>query len=129
VLVYSIGIGDPNAKELPSIVIGPFAIGGGGVERVDAQTLHTLSTETGAKTYIIRQVGDGGALRTACQQISLELREQYTLGFVAPDPHAGGYRSVRVESPSHSDNTVRVRKGVEVGGPAAYAAGPGAPVP
>src|SRR5215469_9216521 len=28
VLVYSIGIGDPNAKELPSIVIGPFAIGG-----------------------------------------------------------------------------------------------------
>jgi Ca-activated chloride channel family protein len=129
VLVYSIGIGDPNAKELPSIVIGPFAIGGGGVERVDAQTLHTLSTETGAKTYVIRQVGDGAALRKACQQISLELREQYTLGFVAPDPRAGGYRSVRVESPTHSDNTVRVRKGVEVGGPAAYAAGPGAPVP
>jgi Ca-activated chloride channel family protein len=129
VLVYSIGIGDPNAKELPSIVIGPFAIGGGGVERVDAQTLHTLSTETGAKTYVIRQVGDGAALRKACQQISLELREQYTLGFVAPDPSAGGYRSVRVESPSHPDNSVRVRKGVEVGGPAAYAAGPGAPVP
>lgn len=130
VLVYSIGIGDPNAKELPSIVIGPFAIGGGGVERVDAQTLHTLSTETGAKTYVIRQVGDGAALRKACQQISLELREQYTVGFVAPDASAGGYRGVRVDSPSHPEDTVRVRKGVEVGGPAAYAAGPpGAPVP
>jgi Ca-activated chloride channel family protein len=129
VLVYSIGIGDPNAKELPSISIGPFSLGGGGVERVDADTLHALSTESGAKTYIIRQVGDGVALRKACTQISLELREQYTVGFVAPNASSGGYRSVRVDSPTHPDDTVRVRKGVEVGGPAAYAGGPGAPIP
>jgi len=129
VLVYSIGIGDPNAGGLPSVAIGPFVFGGGGIERVDAETLHTLSSETGAKTYIIRQVGDGVALRKACQEISLELREQYTIGFVAPDATAGGFRSVRVDSPSHSDDTVRVRKGVEVGGPAAYAAEPSAPVP
>ena len=129
VLVYSIGIGDPNAKELPSISIGPFSLGGGGVERVDAATLHALSTESGAKTYIIRQVGDGVALRKACTQISLELREQYTVGFVAPNASSGGYRSVRVDSPTHPDDTVRVRKGVEVGGPAAYAGGPGAPIP
>ena len=128
VLVYSIGIGDPNAKELPSISIGPFSLGGGGVERVDAATLTQLSTESGAKTYIIRQVGDGQMLRKACSQISLELREQYTLGFVAPDASAGGYRSVRVDSPTHPADTVRVRKGVEVGGPAAYAAEPGAPI-
>jgi Ca-activated chloride channel family protein len=129
VLVYSIGIGDPNAGGLPSVAIGPFVFGGGGIERVDAETLHTLSSETGAKTYIIRQVGDGVALRKACQEISLELREQYTIGFVAPDATAGGFRSVRVDSPSHPDDTVRVRKGVEVGGPAAYAAEPSAPVP
>ncbi len=124
VLVYSIGIGDPNAGGGASIAIGPFVLGGGLTERVDAETLRTLSTETGAKTYIIRQVGDGAALRRACEQISLELREQYTLGFVAPDAHSGGYRSVRVESPNHPDDTVRVRKGVEIGGPAAYASEP-----
>src|ERR1700690_398088 len=58
--------------------------------------LPTLSTETGAKTYIIREAGDGEALRKACENISLELREQYTIGFLAPDPSAGGYRSLKV---------------------------------
>ena len=129
VLVYSIGIGDPKAGGDVSLSIGPWSIGGGGAERVDAETLHTLSSETGAKTYIIKQVGDGAALRKACQQISLELREQYTLGFVAPDASAGGYRSVRVESPNNPDDTVRVRKGVEVGGPADYAAEPRSAIP
>ena len=85
-----------------------------------------LSTETGARTYVIRQVGDGVALRNACAQISLELREQYTIGFLAPDPGAGGYRSVRVDVPGRPTSMVRVRKGVEVGGPRAYASDPGA---
>jgi Ca-activated chloride channel family protein len=130
VLVYSIGIGDPNAPEPSGITIGPFAIPMlGSQDRVDSQTLHTLSAETGARTYIIQRIGDGAALRTACQQISRELREQYTLGFVAPDPGAHGYRSVRVDTPTHPGETVRVRKGVEVGGPAAYAAEPGTPIP
>ncbi len=117
VLVYSIGIGDPNASGSGiSIAIGPFSLPSlGDIERVDAQTLHTLSTETGAKTYIIAQVGDGEQLRNACQSISLELREQYTVGFVAPDASAGGYRSVRVDVPGSPSATVRVRKGIEVG--------------
>ncbi len=116
VLVYSIGIGDPNASSMPSIAVGPFVIGGGDIEKVDSETLHTLSEETGAKTYIVRQVGDGEALRRACENISLELREQYTIGFVAPDPTAGGYRSLRVDVPGKPTAEVRVRKGVEVGG-------------
>jgi len=127
VLVYSIGIGDPNASEGPSLAIGPFVIGGGGIERVDAETLRMLSTETGAKTYIIRQVGDGVALRKACEQISLELREQYTIGFLAPDPKSGGYRSLGVDVPTHSGVDVRVRKGVDVGSAPAYASDPPPP--
>ncbi len=128
VLVYSIGIGDPNATAgLGSIAIGPLVIGGGDVDRVDAETLSALSKETGARTYIIHQVGDGAQLRAACEQISLELREQYTIGFVAPDASAGGYRSVHVDVPTHADAAVRVRKGVEVGGARAYASGPDAP--
>ena len=115
VLVYSIGIGDPNAANLPGIALGPL-IFGGDVDQVDARTLNMLSTETGAKTYIVREVGDGEALRNACETISRELREQYTVGFVAPDASRGGYRSVHVDMPGHPEDTLRVRKGVDVTG-------------
>jgi Ca-activated chloride channel homolog len=116
VLVYSIGIGDPNGGSGGlSVSIGPFVLGNDDSEHVDAETLHTLSTETGAKTYIVREAGDGEALRRACENISLELREQYTIGFLAPDPSAGGYRSLKVNVPGKSGADVRVRKGIEVG--------------
>src|SRR5580700_11109870 len=124
VLVYSIGIGNPNESSAASITIGPFVIGGDDPEHVDAETLHTLSTETGAKTYIVRQAGDGEALRRACENISLELREQYTIGFLAPDPSAGGYRSLRVDVPGKSGADVRVRKGIDVGAAPSLAGGP-----
>lgn len=125
VLVYSIGIGDPNAANLPGIALGPF-IFGGDVDQVDARTLNLLSTETGAKTYIVREVGDGAALREACATISRELREQYTVGFVAPDAGRGGYRSIHVDVPPHPEVSVRVRKGVNVSGTeSADAAPPG----
>ena len=123
VLVYSIGIGDPNESS-GGLVVGPFVIGGDDSEHVDAETLHTLSTETGAKTYIIREAGDGEALRKACENISLELREQYTIGFLAPDPSAGGYRSLRVDVPGKSGADVRVRKGIDVGAAPSLAGGP-----
>jgi Ca-activated chloride channel homolog len=127
VLIYSIGIGNPNAGG-PSIRLGPFVIGSDESDEVDVDTLRMLSTETGAKTYNVRVVGDGGALRTACSEISRELRQQYTVGFVAPDPGAGGYRGLRVDVPTRPGVDVRVRKGVDVGSRStagsAYAASP-----
>ncbi len=115
VLIYSIGIGDPNASPL-SVQIGPFSFGGPGEgDEVDVRTLRMLSTETGAKTYNVRVIGDGNALRTDCAEISRELRQQYTVGFLAPDPGAGGYRGLRVDVPTHPGVDVRVRKGVDVG--------------
>ena len=129
VLVYSIGIGDPNASGGGlAVAIGPFVLGNDESERVDSETLHALSGETGAKTYIIREAGDGESLRRACENISLELREQYTVGFLAPDPAAGGYRKLNVEVPGKPGADIRVRKGVEVGARSATAAyDPGAP--
>ena len=121
VLVYSIGIGDPNASGFAFPF--PFLFPGDDGERVDAKTLETLSGETGAKTFIVGRVGDGAALRNACEQITLELREQYTVGFVAPDPELGGYRSLKVEVPERPDLEVRVRKGVTIGGREAAMAG------
>lgn len=116
VLVYSIGIGDPSPSSGVGLAIGPLIFGGGGdLERVDAETLKMLSNETGAKTFIIREVGDGEALRNATASISQELREQYTVGFLSPDPERGGYRNLRVEVPGHPGDMARVRKGVTVG--------------
>jgi Ca-activated chloride channel family protein len=116
VLIYSIGIGDPNAGSGGvAFQIGPLVIGGDDTEQVDVKTLRMLSTETGAKTYNVRAVGDGAALSADCSEISRELRQQYTVGFLAPDPSAGGYRGLRVDVPTHPGVDVRVRKGVDVG--------------
>jgi Ca-activated chloride channel homolog len=126
VLIYSIGIGNPNASPI-GLSFGPFSFGGDG-EQVDVRTLRMLSTETGAKTYNVRVIGDGNALRADCSEISRELRQQYTVGFLAPDPGAGGYRGLRVDVPTHPGVDVRVRKGVEVGSrPPAASAYAGSP--
>jgi Ca-activated chloride channel family protein len=123
VLIYSIGIGNPNSTRTGlGFGIGPLMFGGDR-DHVDAGMLRTLSTETGARTYLLGEVGDGELLRQDCIAISNELREQYTAGFVVPDPAAGGYRSLRVDIPGRPELTVRTRKGVTVepGVPSAYA--------
>jgi Ca-activated chloride channel homolog len=124
VLIYSIGIGDPNSGGM-GIAIGPFMFGGD-MDHVDTQTLTQLSNESGARTFVVREVGDGEALREDCAAISNELREQYTAGFVAPDPSRPGYRSLRVDVPGRPELSVRVRKGVTVGGSGTEYAGPDA---
>ena len=123
VLIYSIGIGDPNSGGGVGIAIGPFMFGGD-MDRVDTQTLTELSNESGARTFVVREVGDGEALRQDCAMISNELRQQYTAGFVAPDPSRPGYRSLKVDVPNRPDLSVRVRKGVTVGGGSTEYAGP-----
>jgi Ca-activated chloride channel family protein len=112
VLVYSIGIGNPNSAP---VAAGPFSFLAPSDDQVDANTLNTLSGETGARTFILNEVGDGVAMRQDCEAISEELREQYTVGFVTPDAGRGGYRNLRVDVPGHPDDSVRVRKGVAVG--------------
>jgi len=78
------------------------------------RTLTRLSSETGARTFLVREVGDGELLRQDCEAISNESRQQYAVGFVAPDSSRPGYRSLRVEVPGKSELSVRVRTGVTV---------------
>ena len=66
--------------------------------------------------FCVARLDDPKALRQDCAAISDELREQYTAGFVAPDPSRPGYRSLRVDVPGRPELAVRVRKGVTVGG-------------
>ncbi|HKV53643.1 MAG TPA: VWA domain-containing protein [Candidatus Binataceae bacterium] len=118
VLIYSIGIGNPNSPMGGvGFGLGPFSFIAGGEDHVDTRMLGELSSETGARTFVLRTIGDGAAMREDCEMISRELREQYTVGFVAPDPGRGGYRNLRVDVPNRPDDSVRVRKGVMVGGP------------
>jgi len=87
---------------------GPMMGGGGGEdEMVDASTLRRLSDETGATTFVINpRVTDMSALDAHFQQISAELRQQYTVRYAS----AGGGRphQIRVDG---------TRDGMEVRAP------------
>ena len=76
VLVYSIGIGDPSPGEI-GFGIAPFILAGNR-DHVDERTLRRLSTESGARTYVLGEVGDGEMLRRDCAAISEPGRESST---------------------------------------------------
>ena len=127
VLIYSIGIGDPSPGEI-GFGIAPLILAG--TRYVDERTLRRLSTESGARIYVLGEVGDGEMLRRDCAAISNELREQYTVGFLAPDPLRTDYRSLRVDVPGKPELTTRLRSGVTVRVTAETAdAGSDAPTP
>ena len=72
----------------------------------------------------------GEVLRRDCAAISNELREQYTVGFLAPDPLRTDYRSLRVDVPGKPELTTRLRNGVTVRvRPETADAGSDAPMP
>jgi Ca-activated chloride channel family protein len=111
VLVYSIGIGDPNADEKTGVAIGPYSISGDDPERVDAATLSRLATANGSKSYILQKIGDGEALKKACAEIEADLHERYSyaIGFVAraPENYAPTTMPIAVQVPSHVDYRVQ----------------------
>jgi Ca-activated chloride channel homolog len=120
VLIYSIGIGNPNLDSGAGITIGPLMFDSL-MNRVDTETLTALSTDSGARTFLVRELSDDKLLRQYCEAIANELREQYTVGFVAPDPDRVSYRRLRVDVPGKPELSVRVRGGVAVGPGTEYA--------
>jgi VWFA-related protein len=125
VLIYTVGLGTTGASSTSGGMGGmnfqlmpglSFGFGGGGFhhhqmgggedERVDADTLRRLSDETGATTFVMNpRVTDMSALDSHFQQISNELRAQYTVRYES----SGGMRphQIRVEG----------RPGIEVRAP------------
>jgi hypothetical protein len=91
------------------------------MNRVDTETLTALSTDSGARTFLVRELTDDELLRQYCETIANELREQYTVGFVAPDPDRVGYRRLRVDVPGKPELSVKVRGRVAVGPRTEYA--------
>ena len=119
VLIYSIGIGNPNLGGA-RITIGPLMFDAL-MNRVDTETLTALSTDSGARTFLVRELTDDKLLRQYCEAIANELRQQYTMGFVSPDPDRVSYRRLRVDVPGKPELSVRVRGGVAVGPGTEYA--------
>jgi VWFA-related protein len=114
VLVYSIGIGDPNAPAGQSVSMGPFIVGGDDVEHVDAVTLSRLASANGSKSYIIQKVGDGAALEKACEEIANDLhdRHSYAIGFIAHTPanYAPTTIPIALQVSAHDDYLVDAPK-------------------
>ncbi|HLI80539.1 MAG TPA: VWA domain-containing protein [Candidatus Binataceae bacterium] len=115
VLIYSVGIGEQMVNTRANRWWEVFASDS---DEVDMQALRTLSDETGARAFNLRRVGDGEELSRDCAAISNELRQQYTLAYVSPDPMRLSYRSLHVDVPKHPELSVRVRKGVAIIPPA-----------
>jgi Ca-activated chloride channel homolog len=121
VLIYSIGIGNRHFDDSgPRITIGPLMFGAL-INGVDTETLTALSTDSGARTFLVRELTDDKLLSQYCETIAGELREQYTVGFVVPDPDHASYRRLRVDVPGKPELSVRVRGGVAVGPVTEYA--------
>jgi Ca-activated chloride channel family protein len=124
VLVYAIGIGNPNGgfgMGGARITIGPFIIGGGGGggldEQIDSRALQEASDATGGKLFVLNTadvVGNAGVLENATQTISRELRSQYSLGYTS-SLRGSRYRSLRIETRrADAENlAVRTQKGYE----------------
>jgi hypothetical protein len=70
---------------------------------------------------MVRDLADDTLLRQYCEVIANELRQQYTVGFLAPDPDRVSYRRLRVDVPGRPELSVRVRGGVAVGPETTYA--------
>jgi VWFA-related protein len=114
VLVYSIGIGNPNTRARgQNVAIGPFVLGGVDDEYVDAVTLTRLAAN-GGTNYIIQKVGDGEALKKDCAEIADDLhqRNSYAIGFVAHTPanYAPTTIPIDLQVPAHPDYLVQAPK-------------------
>jgi Ca-activated chloride channel family protein len=119
VIVYSIGIGETNAPAGQNVAVGPFVLGGlGDMDRVDAVTLSRLANTNGGKSYILKSVGDGAALKKACEEIAdaLDERHSYAIGFVAHAPanYAPTTMPIDLQVPAHNDYSVQAPKVIPV---------------
>jgi Ca-activated chloride channel homolog len=92
VVIYSIGLFDDlSADQNPKV-------------------LKKLSEETGGKVYFPKSSAE---VVSVCQQIAMDIRHQYTLGYSPPDNEKGGYRKVQVSvtAPDRGKLLVHTRAG------------------
>jgi Ca-activated chloride channel family protein len=74
------------------------------------KVLKKFSEETGGNAYFPNSAAE---VVSVCQQIAVDIRHQYTLGYSPPDSEKGGYRKVQVSAtaPGRGKLSVRTRAG------------------
>jgi Ca-activated chloride channel family protein len=75
--------------------------------RVSPEALREITIPSGGYTEVIKRYEDVGP---ATERIARELNSQYTLGYAAPHPPDGAWRSIRVRVPGQ-DYVTRARRG------------------
>lgn len=107
VLIYCLGIGH-GERGIFGHVEGAFK------DTVDVDVLRTFSNLTGGKTHVVEGAHykrGVDQIDLACQQVSEELRRQYTLGYYPTNRvKDGSYRRIRVEA-KKGNFKVRTRDG------------------
>jgi len=83
--------------------------------RVSPEALREMTAPSGGYTEVVKTYEDVGP---ATERIARELNSQYTLGYAAPRPPDGGWRSIRVRITGH-DYLARSRRGYFATPPAA----------
>lgn len=107
VLIYCLGVGH-GERGIFGHVEGAFK------DTVDVDVLRTFSNLTGGKTHLVEGAHykrGVDQIDLACQQVSEELRRQYTLGYYPTNRSKdGSYRRIRVEA-KKGNFKVRTRDG------------------
>ena len=97
--IYSIGIGDPNAR------VGSFlTFTTTDREAVDTKALSTFANDTGGQTFLVTLADQGGALKRTANAIAATINGQYIVGFVGD----GSTNQLRFESPNHKELKLKV---------------------
>ena len=82
VQIYAIGLYDPNGGHTPEELGGPSLLG-------------DLTAMTGGRAFVVNQISD---LPDIASKISMELRNQYVLGYRPSDhAHDGRWRKIKVK--------------------------------
>jgi Ca-activated chloride channel homolog len=101
--IYSIGIGESNYWTGPPYL--GLVVHARESDAVDTKTLQALSSETGAKTYLIHEVGDGKELTADAKAIAAAIGDHYIVGYVAS---GANQNDLRLELRNRSDLTLNV---------------------
>ncbi len=109
VVIYPIGIGNPNAPAFGANLVGLS----GGNEDVDIETLDDFSSATTGRAFIGASLWtDGGASFTAAMaRVGVILGHSYSIGVVMPP---GGGESPAISVPSHPEALVQAHRVIPI---------------
>lgn len=103
VIIYALGIGHGEKGNIHSGIISQIP------DTVDMRVLRSFADTTGGNAYYLEEAHEGGRDRVdeAAEEVTAELKQQYTLGYYPTNQKKdGGFRQIVVEL---KDKSLKVR--------------------